>query len=54
MIIDTSFPVVAPVILEQAQSIELDDLQIVYTRAVEYDSVGNADLFVDRYKVSKI
>jgi flavorubredoxin len=54
MIIDTSFPVVGPVILEQAQSIELDDLQIVYTRAVEYDSVGNADLFVDRYEVSKV
>jgi len=44
LMIDTSLPIAGPAIVEQAARFDLDELTIVLTRGVEFESVGNAEL----------
>jgi len=44
LMIDTSLPVIGDELVRQAASFELEQVALVFTRVVEFDSVGNAEL----------
>jgi len=54
LVVDTSFPIVADAIVTQMRDFPIDELKIVFTRVVEFDSIGNADLLIERWPVSEI
>jgi flavorubredoxin len=47
ILVDTSFPVIEQVIVQQAAGFDLDDVEVVLTRNTEFDSVGNAEPLLD-------
>jgi len=54
VLIDTSYQILERALLDQLKSFNISDLKIVFTRAVEFDSVGNADVLVEKFPVSEI
>jgi flavorubredoxin len=44
LIVDTQLPVVGSLVAAQARGFDLDEATILLTRAVEFDSLGNAEL----------
>jgi flavorubredoxin len=44
LLIDTSLPIIGEQLVQQAAAFELETVALVFTRVVEFDSVGNAEL----------
>lgn len=44
LLVDTQMPVVAEALMQQLAGFELDVVDLVLTRVIEFDSVGNAEL----------
>jgi hypothetical protein len=53
LVIDTS-PAAGDAIVQQRESLELEEIEILLTRPVEFDSMGNAELIVDNLNVTKV
>jgi len=54
LMIDTSLPIVEDAIVTQLQGLGLDELTIVLSRAVEFDSMGNAEVIAAKLPVKTI
>lgn len=54
MLVDTNYPIIEDALIRQLKSFQLDDLKIVFTRAVEFDSMANADVIIEKFPVSEI
>jgi len=54
LLIDTGYPIIEHALKDQLATLPIDDLKIVFTRAVEMESVGNADVIVERWPVKEI
>jgi flavorubredoxin len=47
LLVDTSFPVIEETLVAQAALFDLDTVTVAFTRGVEFDSVGNAEVLLD-------
>jgi flavorubredoxin len=54
LMIDTSLPIVGDAVIEQLKSLELDEIEILLTRPVEFDSMGNAELIINQLNVTRV
>ncbi|MBX5210521.1 hypothetical protein [Rhizobium sp. NZLR11] len=54
LLVDTNYPIIEDALIGQLKTFGLNDLKIVFTRAVEFDSMANADVIVDQFPVSEI
>jgi flavorubredoxin len=54
LMIDTSLPIVGDAVVEQLRSLDLDEIEILLTRPVEFDSMGNAELVIEQFNVTRV
>jgi hypothetical protein len=53
LLIDTSLPIVGNAVVEQLKSLNLEEIEILLTRPVEFDSMGNAELIIENFNVTR-
>jgi flavorubredoxin len=54
LLVDTTIPALEDIVVAQASAVGLHDVRIVFTRGVEFDSVGNAEPLAQRLPVRAI
>src|ERR671937_222108 len=54
LVIDTALPIVGDSVVEQLRSLNLDEIEILPTRPVEFDSMGNAELIIEQFNVTRV
>jgi flavorubredoxin len=54
LLIDTSFPAVGDAVVKQLKSLGLDEIELLLTRPVEFDSMGNGEIIVDNVNVTRV
>src|SRR5688572_24198246 len=52
LLIDTALPAVGAAVIEQLRSLGLEELEVLFTRPVEFDSMGNGELIFDQFNVT--
>jgi flavorubredoxin len=54
LVIDTSMPVFGDALVEQLKAIGIENLSILLTRPVEFDSMGNAEVLIRNFAVDRV
>lgn len=54
MVVDTNLPIVSDAVVNQLQGLGLAELNILMTRPVEFDSMGNCEVLIRNFNVARV
>jgi flavorubredoxin len=54
LVVDTSLPIVSDAIVDQLKGLGLEELNILMTRPVEFDSMGNCEVLIKNFNVARV
>ncbi|MGX5844944.1 hypothetical protein ACWGTI_30105 [Mesorhizobium sp. ArgA1] len=54
VLLDTSLPILEDGLVAQIEPFIIDEMKLLLTRAVEFDSIGNADVIIEKWPVKEV